>query len=575
MTQKLNPFSGRQFLDANGDPYSGAQLFVYEAGTSTKYTVTKDSAGASNHANPIILNSRGEPGDGAGASQAIWQGDGQAVKLVLAPSGDTDPPVSAISTWDNLEGVNDTVVSGGQAEWITGTTPTYVSATSFTVVGDQSSTYHVGRRLKTTNSGGTVYSTVTAVSYSSVTTVTVINDSSALDAGLTAVSYALLAADNNSLPGGIRHGNVQFVKGSDITSASSLTIPGSGNYFDVTGTTTITGIATVGVGALIKLHFDSALSLTHNGTSFALLGGEDIDVAAGDELEFFEYSVGNWRQTIDTGLPRVALNEGQTVVKQQDNTGYEAWAPKGYISGLIMSNNVTDSEHDIDISVGEATDADGDHVLKLTASTTRQIDAAFGTGNGGLSSSLTVANNTWYHYFIVKTGTGACDIAIDTSITAANLVTDHSITEYRRIGSALTNGSANITAFLATEQTGGGVQFNWDVPLQDFTATGTQTVYAPLGIKTKAIIALTISLSNTSGTSNTYALITDPDTTGATASATVHHALLNTGTGSYNSSGVEVRVYTNTSSQVDVSVVDSGDASSINGLSLGWIDDRV
>lgn len=107
MANYLNPFSGRQFIDASGTPYSGAKLFIYQAGTSTKITTYKDSAGASSHTNPIVLNSKGEPADGAGASQAIWHSGLYSVKLVLAPSNDTDPPTSSISTWDNIGGIND------------------------------------------------------------------------------------------------------------------------------------------------------------------------------------------------------------------------------------------------------------------------------------------------------------------------------------------------------------------------------------------------------------------------------------------------------------------------------------
>lgn len=108
MTQALNPFSGRQFLDSNGNPYVGAKLFVYLTGTSTKATVTKDKDGLSNHANPIILNARGEPADGAGTSQLIWQTPGQTLKMVLAPSTDSDPPVSPISTWEDADGASKT-----------------------------------------------------------------------------------------------------------------------------------------------------------------------------------------------------------------------------------------------------------------------------------------------------------------------------------------------------------------------------------------------------------------------------------------------------------------------------------
>ena len=178
--------------DANGNPYSGAQVFTYAAGSSTKQAAYKDNGSAVAHANPIVLNSRGM------ADDPIWLTEGETYKFVLAPSGDTDPPASAIETWDNIEGINDT--STTQDQWVSGPAPTYVSATSFTLAGDQSSTFHVGRRLKTTNTGGTIYSTITAVAYTSLTTVTVINDSGSLDAGLSAVSYALLSAENPSVP---------------------------------------------------------------------------------------------------------------------------------------------------------------------------------------------------------------------------------------------------------------------------------------------------------------------------------------------------------------------------------------
>ena len=210
MPQFINPYSGRQYINANGIPYTGAKLFVYLAGTSTKYTTTKDQAGTSNHANPIILNSRGEAADGAGASQAIWQTGGDKVKLVLAPSTDTDPPLSAISTWDNLQGINDSSIT--QDQWVSGTTPTYVNATQFTLVGDKTSTFDVSRRVRTTNTAGSIYGTITSSVYTTLTTITVVNDSGVLDSGLSAVSYGILSAVNNSVPGGTHRATTTFTK---------------------------------------------------------------------------------------------------------------------------------------------------------------------------------------------------------------------------------------------------------------------------------------------------------------------------------------------------------------------------
>lgn len=87
-----------------------------------------------------------------------------------------------------------------------------------------------------------------------------------------------------------------WTKGSDVASATALTL-GDGNYFDITGTTAIESIATKGVGTVVKLHFDGALTLTHHATDLILPGGADITTAAGDEAELIEYATGDWRLT--------------------------------------------------------------------------------------------------------------------------------------------------------------------------------------------------------------------------------------------------------------------------------------
>ena len=86
-------------------------------------------------------------------------------------------------------------------------------------------------------------------------------------------------------------------KGADIASAAALAPGTDGNYFDVTGMTAITSIASVAVGTEIKLHFDGALTLTHHATDLILPGGANIITAAGDEAEFIEYATGDWRCT--------------------------------------------------------------------------------------------------------------------------------------------------------------------------------------------------------------------------------------------------------------------------------------
>lgn len=88
------------------------------------------------------------------------------------------------------------------AEWIDlGYTTTYVSATSFTIAADVTTAFTAGRRLKTTNTGGTIYSTIVSSSYSSPdTTITVVNDSGSLDSGLSVASLGILHSTNRSHP---------------------------------------------------------------------------------------------------------------------------------------------------------------------------------------------------------------------------------------------------------------------------------------------------------------------------------------------------------------------------------------
>ncbi len=88
---------------------------------------------------------------------------------------------------------------------------------------------------------------------------------------------------------------VRWTKGPDVASAAVLPVPATGNFFDVTGTTTVTSINTHNVlGTTIGLQFDDALILTHNATNLILPGGANITTAAGDIFWFTEYASVDW-----------------------------------------------------------------------------------------------------------------------------------------------------------------------------------------------------------------------------------------------------------------------------------------
>lgn len=119
-----------------------------------------------------------------------------------------------------------------------------------------------------------------------------------------------------------------FTKGADVASAAALTLGTDGSYFDITGTTTITSIATRQEYGFVKLHFDASLTLTHHATDLILPGGVDIVTEAGDEVEFTEYASGDWRCTNYTrtafGASTISGYVGGDFIYMEDDAGIDA-----------------------------------------------------------------------------------------------------------------------------------------------------------------------------------------------------------------------------------------------------------
>ena len=116
-----------EFL-VNGVPATGAQLFTYAAGTTTKLATYTDSTGLVAQTNPIVLNARGEPQNTIGNSVGLWLTNSTAYKFVLAPATDSDPPTSPIWTIDNITAGQLT----GNAYTASGTNAILLSPTSGT-----------------------------------------------------------------------------------------------------------------------------------------------------------------------------------------------------------------------------------------------------------------------------------------------------------------------------------------------------------------------------------------------------------------------------------------------------------
>lgn len=240
--------------------------------------------------------------------------------------------------------------------------------------------------------------------------------------------------------------------------------------------------------------------------------------------------------------------------------------PRGYIDGLILSNNGVDGDHDIDISIGECRDSTNSFDLSITSVFVKQIDAtwAAGTNQGGLFSG-TVAADTWYHVFAIrKNSDGSIDFGFDTSVTAANIPSGYS--NYRRIGSVLTDSSSNIIDFSQI-----GDEFLWLDPPLDFASTVdtsgvTITITSPPDVKTNA----ELHIATASTGAGLMLLVNSLDQDNEAASETA--APLGT---QYNDTAISAgkyRVRTNTSAQIRARC-QTGTVTTYVSIQ-GWIDNR-
>lgn len=112
-------------------------------------------------------------------------------------------------------------------------------------------------------------------------------------------------------------------------------------------------------------------------------------------------------------------------LKTQGTGANPAWTappgfPKGYMNGLILSNNGSDVSNDLDISAGVARDDTGAYDITLASAMTKRGDAAFSAGTGQGGGDITGSAGLRYVYLIGKsTDSAAADILLSSSAPGA------------------------------------------------------------------------------------------------------------------------------------------------------------
>lgn len=611
-TVNPSPFGAKpQFFDASGAPDLSYKLFAYVAGsTSTKQDTYTNSTGTVANTNPIVLNALGQ------TPNELWFVAGEAYKIVLAPSTDTDPPTNPVWTIDSLRGINDVSQQLNNSEWILfGAVPTYVNSTTLTIPGNQTAIFQPNRRVQTVNTAGIVTSTILTSVFGTVTTLTLANSSGVLDSGLGSISYGILAPNNSSVP--------VPLKGAVIASAATTLIftDPSIDMLHISGSVGINSLGGSGliIGYIIKGIFDGAPLITPSASLILNGGGASIQIRAGDTFDA-------WIDTAGLSYMNVTRANGTPITTPP---------LRNYIAGLTLST--AGSSTTISIAAGQAADSTNTALMNLAAAISKTTSAwAAGTGNGGLDtgtivssafgatcsfatnimtctvaptsgafkigqeivltlvsglpaltkiSSLgtgtggtgtynlsttpgTIAATTcnalawYYNYLIQRPDTGAIDVIFSTSPVAPTLPTNYTL--YRYIGSTLSDISGNWTAFTQV-----GNEIYWQTPVLDInalvgsTTAALATLSVPRGRKVK--VFLNAVINGTTGSNASY--ISDPDNVDLAPSITLNPL------SSFEANlATQINCWTNISAQIRHREVAS--ANNLYVSTIGWIDQR-
>jgi len=294
--------------------------------------------------------------------------------------------------------------------------------------------------------------------------------------------------------------------------------------------------------------WSATLNLTTGQAQTSDLGDESV---TGDKLEADSASEVINEATIAT----IKLSEGL----------------RGHLGGLFISRA---SASTITVSAGSTTRLYEQLETAMTKSTAGEWVS--GDGNNGMGDGLSVGNSIWYHVFLIKNDTTlAHDVGFDTSITAVNLLTTATdYLRYRRVGSFLTDGSAQIVAFTQVND-----EFTWAEVFDQGAGnpnnnpTTVTLTGVPLNVSTRAILNVFLNESNGFLRINFYSLDGDsraPDSESGRANMAGGRDDGNPG--AHDAEQFQIR--TNTSKQVGYH---SHDASSTDweiGVA-GYIDDGL
>ena len=148
---------------------------------------------------------------------------------------------------------------------------------------------------------------------------------------LTAVSgsaITMTAGNVNMTSGDVvfTSGRTLAAKAADVASATTITVPTSGNVFDLTGTTTIESFSTSQAGTTYRVRYTGAgLNLIYNATSLILPYSTDYRLTTGEIFDLVSLGSGNYYIVIISGANHL-----------QPGTPFQWWGTTAPTGGVLM-----------------------------------------------------------------------------------------------------------------------------------------------------------------------------------------------------------------------------------------------
>jgi hypothetical protein len=263
----------------------------------------------------------------------------------------------------------------------------------------------------------------------------------------------------------------------DLASAATVNLANAtGTLVNITGTVTITGLGTVGAGAVRDLVFAGSLTLTHDDTKLILPGKANIITAAGDVARMRSLGGGNWQcvsylraavppysSTATETLKNKSLEDNTTlIVDDADNTKKLKFQVAGITTATTRTVAVPDADgtmlldtrqqmvpayRNLKVSISTASqavitadaltveDTNGNSVRLRNVNVTADISVA---GANGLDTGSEAAS-AWYYGWVAWNGTTAIGL-ISASTTAPTLPAGYT---HRTLVTAMRNDASS------------------------------------------------------------------------------------------------------------------------------------